>query len=264
MNSLGVKNRLTADEKKNKRLMRWLMSLTREQRELLTEYCNEQSKNDLVGHFYAYERVLRPALYTLADSDVIEAEKILAEIIRQVGLEGLNLSNFKNGSVEYMKKLDEAKQDIINKYNLLKTKGKSEKDILTELKVDYPTFTPNAIKNVILEYKRDKAKAEIIEGNTDAAVDYIIEEKEELKEESEIITKEPKSEKFKVLKKTVIVDVAGEFGEYHIENGAVSTKGFVMKNTDEVKKIFDDKKKSILAQIHKEENEVLELMEIYK
>lgn len=261
---MGVKNRLTVEEKKNKRLMKWLMTLSKEQRQLLSEYCNEQSKNDLVGHFYAYERVLRPALYTLADSNVIEAEKILAEIVRQVGLEGLNLSNFKNGSVEYMKKLDEAKQDIINKYNLLKTKGKNEKDILVDLKVDYPTFTPNSIKNIILEYKRDKAKEEIAAGDTDIAVNYILEEKEEFKEESKLIEEEPKTEKFKILKKTVIVDVAGEFGEYHIENGAISAKGIVMKNTDEVKKVFEDKKKNILSQIDKEENEVLELMEIYK
>lgn len=257
---MGAKNKLTAEEKKNKRLMKWLMSLNREQKQLLTEYCNEQSKSDIVAHFYAYERVLRPALYSLANNDIIEAEKILAEIVRQVGIEGLNLHNFKNGSVEYMKKIDEVKQDIINKYNLLKTKGKNEKDVLADLKVDYPTLTVNSIKNIILEYKRDKAKEEIANGNTEAAVDYIFSEKEESKE----TTEEPKKEKFKVLKKTVIVDVAGEFGEYHIENGAVSSKGMVMKNSDEVKKVFDDKKKRSIDLIDREANEVLELMEMYK
>lgn len=257
---MGAKNKLTAEEKKNRRLMKWLISLNREQKELLTEYCNEQSKSDIVAHFYAYERVLRPALYTLADNDILEAEKILAEIVRQVGIEGLNLHNFKNGSVEYMKKIDEAKQDIINKYNLLKTKGKNEKDILADLKVDYPTLTVNSIKNIILEYKRDKAKEAIAEGGTDAAVNYIFEEKEESKETAE----EPKKEKFKVLKKTIIVDVAGEFGEYHIENGRVNSKGMVMKDADEVKKVFDDKKKRSIDLIDREANEVLELMEMYK
>lgn len=254
---MGAKNKLTAEEKKNRRLMKWLMSLNREQKELLTEYCNEQSKSDIVAHFYAYERVLRPALYKLVDNDILEAEKILAEIVRQVGIEGLNLHNFKNGSVEYMKKIDEAKQDIINKYNLLKTKDKNEKDILADLKVDYPTLTVNSIKNIILEYKRDKAKEAIAEGDTDAAVNYIFAEKEATKEE-------PKKEKFKVLKKTIIVDVAGEFGEYHIENGTVSSKGMVMKDADEVKKVFDDKKKRSIDLIDREANEVLELMEMYK
>lgn len=261
---MGAKNKLTAEEKKNKRLMKWLMSLNKEQKELLTEYCNEQSKDDIVAHFYAYERVLRPALYTLADNDILEAEKILAEIVRQVGIEGLNLHNFKNGSVEYMKKIDEAKKDIINKYNLLKTKGENEKDILADLKVDYPTLTVNSIKNVILEYKRDKAKEEMVKGNTEAAVDYIFEEKEDAKEETKETLEEPKKEKFKVLKKTVMVDAAGEFGEYHIENGAVSSKGMVMKNSDEVKKVFDDKKKRSIDLIDREANEVLELMELYK
>ena len=261
---MGAKNKFTAEEKKNRRLMKWLMSLNKEQKELLTEYCNEQSKDDIVAHFYAYERVLRPALYTLADNDILEAEKILAEIVRQVGIEGLNLHNFKNGSVEYMKKIDEAKKDIINKYNLLKTKGKNEKDILADLKVDYPTLTVNSIKNVILEYKRDKAKEEMAKGNTEAAVDYIFEEKEDAKEETKETLEEPKKEKFKVLKRTVIVDVAGEFGEYHIENGTVSSKGMVMKNSDEVKKVFDDKKKRSIDLIDREANEVLELMELYK
>lgn len=261
---MGAKNKLTAEEKKNRRLMKWLMSLSKEQKELLTEYCNEQSKSDIVAHFYAYERVLRPALYTLADNDILEAEKILAEIVRQVGIEGLNLHNFKNGSVEYMKKIDEVKQDIINKYNLLKTKGKNEKDILADLKVDYPTLTVNSIKNVILEYKRDKAKEAIAEGDTDAAVNYIFEEKKDAKEEISETPEESKKEKFKVLKKTIIVDVAGEFGEYHIENGTVSSKGMIMKNTDEVKKVFDDKKKRSIDLIDREANEVLELMEMYK
>ena len=159
-----------------------------------------------------------------------------------------------------MKKIDEVKKDIINKYNLLKTKGKNEKDVLADLKVDYPTLTVNSIKNIILEYKRDKAKEEIAKGNTEAAVNYIFSEKEEPKE----TTEEPKKEKFKVLKKTVIVDVAGEFGEYHIENGAVSSKGMVMKNSDEVKKVFDDKKKRSIDLIDREANEVLELIEMYK
>lgn len=254
---MGAKNKLTAEEKKNRRLMKWLMSLNKEQKELLTEYCNEQSKNDIVAHFYAYERVLRPALYSLVNDNILETEKIIAEIVRQVGIEGLNLHNFKNGSVEYMKKIDEEKQNIINKYNLLKTKGKSEKDILTDIKVDYPTLTINSIKNVLLEYKRDKAKEEILEGDTEAAVNYIFEEK---KAEQ----KETKEEKFKVIKKTVIVDIAGEFGEYHIENGVVSSNGMTMKNSDEVKKVFDDKKKRSINLIDRQANEVLELMEIYK
>lgn len=163
-----------------------------------------------------------------------------------------------------MKKIDEVKQDIINKYNLLKTKGKNEKDVLADLKVDYPTLTVNSIKNIILEYKRDKAKEEIAKGNTEAAVDYIFSEKEDVKEEPKETSEEPKKEKFKVLKKTVIVDVAGEFGEYHIENGTVSSKGMIMKNSDEVKKVFDDKKKRSIDLINREANEVLELMELYR
>ena len=95
---MGVKNKLTFEEKKNRRLMKWLMTLNREQKELLTEYCNEQSKSDIVAHFYAYERVLRPVLYSLVNNDILEAEKILAEIVKQVGMEGLTYTILKMGA----------------------------------------------------------------------------------------------------------------------------------------------------------------------
>ena len=76
MKALGAKNKLSLEDKKNKRLKKWLMTLNKEQKELLTEYCNENSQRDLDIYFHAYERVLRPNLYILADKDVIETEKI--------------------------------------------------------------------------------------------------------------------------------------------------------------------------------------------
>ena len=226
-----------------------------------------------------------------------------------------------------MKKLNEEKQNIINKYNILLTKGKSEKEIMSELKADYPLFTPNSIKNVIIEYKREKTKEKIAQGDTDAAVDYIFNEEKKVEENAmtkkdqiigylknnsaelskkgrqeiaEIISEkfgvtytsamtyyydwkkanpieekkekeieavkveEPKKEKFKVLKKTVVVDAAGEFGEYHIENGIVTKNGVVMKNAEEVKKVFEEKKQRSIDLINKQAEEVLELMELYK
>lgn len=320
---MGAKNKLSLEDKKNKRLKKWLMTLNKEQKELLTEYCNENSQRDLDIYFHAYERVLRPNLYILADKDVIETEKIYAEIIKEIALEGINLHNFKNGA-EYMKKLNEEKQNIINKYNILLTKGKSEKEIMSELKADYPLFTPNSIKNVIIEYKREKTKEKIAQGDTDAAVDYIFNEEKKVEENAmtkkdqiigylknnsaelskkgrqeiaEIIsekfgvtytsamtyyydwkkanpveekktevvkTEEPKKEKFKILKKFVSLDIAGEFGEYHIENGEVTKDGVIMKSADEVKKVFEEKKQRSINLINRQADEVLELMEMYK
>ena len=86
--------------------------------------------------------------------------------------------------------------------------------------------------------------------------------KEKVKE-VEAAKPEEKS-KFKVLKKTVIVDVAGEFGEYHVENGSVKAKDYVFNNEDEVKKEFDSHRQAILNQIGKEETEILEVMNMYK
>lgn len=266
-----IKPVLDYEGKKNRRLGRWLASLNKEQRELLTEYCVSQSESDLVIQFQAYERVLRPALYTLADNDVIEAEKILAEIVRQVGIEGVALHNFKQGEW-YMKKIDEIKENVIAEYNMRKANGEKDKDIIENIWAKYPKVSRNAVKNIILEHKRDEKKKELGINDINDAVKYIFDEnevkeepkemrKEEVKED--VVKSEEKS-KFKVLKKTVIVDVAGEFGEYHVENGSVKAKDYVFNNEDEVKKEFDSRRQAILNQIGREETEILELMEMYK
>ena len=66
---MGVKNKLSAEDKKNKRLAKWLRSLDKDQRMLLTEYCIEQSQSDLQAYFNTYERVLRPALYKIFNDE---------------------------------------------------------------------------------------------------------------------------------------------------------------------------------------------------
>lgn len=266
---------IDAEGKKNRRLEKWLRALNKEQRELLTEYSITQSELDLTIQFQAYERVLRPALNALVD-DVIEAEEILLGIVGQVGIEGITARGFKRGEY-YMKYIDEIKDNIVSEYNMRKANGEKEKDIIESIWSKYPKVSRNAVKNVILEHKKEVRKQEIRTEGVDAAVKYIFEEepkeiieevnevvedyKEEVKEE--VVQSEEKS-KFKVLKKTVIVDVAGEFGEYHVENGSVKAKDYVFNNEDEVKKEFDSRRQSILNQIGREEAEILEVMNMYR
>lgn len=275
-----IKPVVNYEGKKNRRLGKWLATLSKDQRQLLTEYCVIQTESDLILQFQAYERVLRPALYTLADNDVIETEKILAEIIRQVGIEGVTLNNFRRRE-DYMKVIDEVKDNVVGEYVMRKANNEKEKDIIESIWAKYPKLSRNAVKNIILEHKRDEKKNELNINSSDDAVKYIFEEDEVVekpevtgvveaefkdpreKEKVEKVKSDEKS-KFRVLNKTVIVDVAGEFGEYHIENGEVSTENYVFSDVESVKHEFNLRRQSILNHIGREEAEMIEVMEMYK
>lgn len=146
------------EERKNKKLFKWLMSLNREQKMLLTEYCTEATKSDILAFGQAFERVLRVNFQEMFE-DELEAEKLLEKIVDEVEQEGETIRKFENGSVEYMANIKKEKDNIIEIYTGLISNGKSEKEAHAELKAAYPMFTASAIKNVIAEYKRDKKKA---------------------------------------------------------------------------------------------------------
>jgi hypothetical protein len=228
-------------DRTNNKLKKWLKGLDRNQQNLLTEYCMEQSRSDLMGYFNAYERVIRPVLFDVT-KDINETEKILQRIVYEVGEEGINLHRFENGSVEYMKKIEDSRKEIIKKYEEMKGSGAQEKDIYIDLKAAFPKLTANAIKNTVLEYKRDLKKMQVLEtGSTEDAVDYIFDEgaketqnKADIKAEKEGQPIAPKEEnegdskeiqatgnKLKVVKKEI--ELQGEFGTYKVNSDTASS-----------------------------------------
>ena len=146
------------EERKNTKLAKWLLKLNSDQRQLLTEYCIESTKSDILAFGQAYERVLRVNFQEMFE-DELEAEKLLEKIVDEVEQEGLAIRKFENGSVEYMANIKKEKDNIISKYIEAIKKGFNDKEAYEELKTAYPMFTASAIKNVIAEYKRDKKKA---------------------------------------------------------------------------------------------------------
>ena len=146
------------EERKNTKLAKWLLKLNSEQRQLLTKYCIESTKSDILAFGQAYERVLRVNFQEMFE-DELEAEKLLEKIVDEVEQEGLAIRKFENGSVEYMANIKKEKDNIISKYIEAIKKGFNDKEAYEELKAAYPMFTASALKNVIAEYKRDKKKA---------------------------------------------------------------------------------------------------------
>ena len=155
------------EERKNTKLAKWLLKLNSDQRQLLTEYCIESTKSDILAFGQAYERVLRVNFQEMFE-DELEAEKLLEKIVDEVEQEGLAIRKFENGSVEYMANIKKEKDNIISKYIEAIKKGFNDKEAYEELKTAYPMFTASALKNVIAEYKRDKKKAAAKKPNNEA------------------------------------------------------------------------------------------------
>ena len=258
------------DERKNTKLAKWLLKLNSDQRQLLTKYCIESTKSDILAFGQAYERVLRVNFQEMFE-DELEAEKLLEKIVDEVEQEGLAIRKFENGSVEYMANIKKEKDNIISKYIEAIKKGFNDKEAYEELKTAYPMFTASAIKNVIAEYKRDKKKAAAKRPNNEAEQEIELDPNmdteemakvivncggviddgnkantEEKQQESKIIRPDKKevlqsvsdvqnsTQKSKLIEITKVREFKGEYGEYKKK-----ADGTIIAGTLEFKNVKD-------------------------
>ena len=259
------------EERKNTKLAKWLLKLNSDQRQLLTKYCIESTKSDILAFGQAYERVLRVNFQEMFE-DELEVEKLLEKIVDEVEQEGLAIRKFENGSVEYMANIKKEKDNIISKYIEAIKKGFNDKEAYEELKAAYPMFTASAIKNVIAEYKRDKKKAAAKKPNNEAEEEIELDPNmdteeiakvivnfggipesenkantEEKQQESKIIRQDKKealqsvsdvqnsTQKSKLIEITKIREFKGEYGEYKKKaDGTIIVGDLEFKNVKDI------------------------------
>ena len=259
------------EERKNTKLAKWLLKLNSDQRQLLTKYCIESTKSDILAFGQAYERVLRVNFQEMFE-DELEAEKLLEKIVDEVEQEGLAIRKFENGSVEYMANIKKEKDNIISKYIEAIKKGFNDKEAYEELKAAYPMFTTSALKNVIAEYKRDKKKAAAKKPNNEAEEEIELDPNmdteeiakvivnfggipesenkantEEKQQESKIIRQDKKevlqsvsdvqnsTQKSKLIEITKVREFKGEYGEYKKKaDGTIIAGDLEFKNVKDI------------------------------
>ena len=259
------------EERKNTKLAKWLLKLNSDQRQLLTKYCIESTKSDILAFGQAYERVLRVNFQEMFE-DELEAEKLLEKISDEVEQEGLAIRKFENGSVEYMANIKKEKDNIISKYIEAIKKGFNDKEAYEELKAAYPMFTTSALKNVIAEYKRDKKKAAAKKPNNEAEEEIELDPNmdteeiakvivnfggipesenkantEEKQQESKIIRQDKKevlqsvsdvqnsTQKSKLIEITKVREFKGEYGEYKKKaDGTIIVGDLEFKNVKDI------------------------------
>lgn len=219
-------------DKKKVEASKWVMSLSKEECNLMHFLMTENSKIELSLLDEAYVRVLDAYLeeHNLPYTDI-------DKIHEQIAIEGNITRNYADRGEEYIMKIAELKPQIINRYEELKKEGKADKEIMNTLTLEFSQISTNAVKKTVNEYKRSKVTDKDIE----KAVESIFEEPKS----DEVVEKDDKAsqsnlskEKVKTTSKSLKVKsliVEDEEGtEYVKENNTVKVGTMTFENEKDV------------------------------
>lgn len=279
-------------ERQEDKLKKWLKTLNKEQLGFINEFALDFSKADLYEMFAAFERVIR---VTLSDDNVLPGliEHYIDTIIDEVGKEGMNMRELKAKGIDYMAKISKERDNVINvwKEEVASGKHKNDKQLMQAIHDKFLMLTKTAIKNIIAEHRRnekmelakeieklkalDKEKEEkkinevVTDKDVKDSVEYIlkdgpgvdhkeVEPKKKKKDKVIKLNKDKESTNgLLVLSKNIIMDVAGEFGTYHIENNVVTIDQCRFESKEEVAEHFED-------EIYKLKRKREEALSVYK
>ncbi|MEG0667823.1 MAG: hypothetical protein RR460_04280, partial [Clostridium sp.] len=149
---------------------------------------------------------------------------------------------------DWMKTVEKKAEVVRDRSIELVTEGMNQKKSIEILVNEFPAFSKSMITNCFKRVKEEMKRQteEIVEEATvDAAVNYILENDkcdyiatdEELAKVEEI--KAVKEEDHRItglviLNKKLIMDVAGEFGTYHIEDNVVTNEDIKFESEEQV------------------------------
>lgn len=254
-------------DRREQRLMKWFKTLSKEKVNFIHELMIENSKQDIYCFGYAWEMVLRPIIYSQYDNKLI-AEHELTKIEDLVEAEGQKVFEFRKNGGDYIMEIKNSKQGIIKAYEKMKGMGMKDKNIYEELYLKYPKFSNNAIKNVVLEYKKD-LKTKEDDKEIQKAAEYILGEDNNKTSVENNKTVDKNNEKVAVINKDfeeavqdmvnevhleeiskkIIADVKGSLGEYHIEDNKVTIKDFTFSSQKDIDEEIALRKKVIEKQL---------------
>lgn len=173
---------------------------------------------------------------------------------------------------EKVRKLKEKGEDLMKKYEKkieiirdrtleLIYEGANQKKAIEVLAIEFPMFSKamltNAYKKIKEEIKKDSQEEinKIINDNDQVAdaIEYIFEEEKEVKKDIE----NQGDTGLVVINKKLIMDIAGEFGTYHIEDLEVKNENNIYNSEKDVNDWFEKEKRNL-------EERRVELLRIYK
>lgn len=200
----------------------------------------------------ALDRNITAAMILRTDYTLEEINKIFQlawELIEEDNKKVINLK--KEGDGDWMKAAEKYVEDIQKRSAELIRQGVKQKNAIEILTNEFPKLSKSMVTNsykkskeIMLESKKLK---EEIEEDLDALELYHaiwgkeeIENKEveEMKKENIEIDKAPEGANLKILSKSLIMDIQGEYGTYHIENSKVQLEETEFNSKEDVEETY--------------------------
>lgn len=200
----------------------------------------------------ALDRNITAAMILRTDYTLEEINKIFQlawELIEEDNKKVINLK--KEGDGDWMKAAEKYVEDIQKRSAELIRQGVKQKNAIEILTNEFPKLSKSMVTNsykkakeIMLESKKLK---EEIEEDPDALELYHaiwgkeeIENKEveEMKKENIEINKAPEGANLKILSKSLIMDIQGEYGTYHIENNKVQLEETEFNSKEDVEEAY--------------------------
>lgn len=253
----------TSLDKKKVEASKWVMSLSKEECNLMHFLMTENSRIELSLLDEAYVRVLDVYLeeHNLPYTDI-------DKIHEQIAIEGNITRNYADRGEEYIMKIAELKPQIIARYEELKKEGKADKEIMNTLTVEFSQISTNAVKKAVNEYKRSK----ITDKDIEKAVESIFKEEPTEKAPQSNLSEEKAKTTSKSLKVKSLVVEDEEGTEYVKENNTVKVGTMTFENEKDVEdfrntslKEYNEGRNNALAERKKQyEEEVAEINRAYE
>lgn len=143
------------EESSNIKLARWVHGLDYDKKKLISDCISERVCDEIEVFFKAWEIGLRVELNEIFGS-IHYCEEIIDKIIDSVSKESKVISNYEGKGREYVMKIRKDANKITEMYEKLKAEGMKDKKIYEEIWGKFANYSKNAVKNIILEYLRDK------------------------------------------------------------------------------------------------------------
>lgn len=253
----------TSLDKKKVEASKWIMSLSKEECNLVHFLMTENSQIELGLLDEAYTRVLDVYLeeHNLPYTDI-------DKIHEQIAIEGNITRNYADRGEEYIMKIAELKPQIIARYEELKKEGKADKEIMNTLTVEFSQISTNAVKKAVNEYKRSK----ITDKDIEKAVESIFKEEPTEKAPQSNLSEEKVKKSNNTLKVKSLVVEDEEGTEYVKENNTVKVGTMTFENEKDVEdfrnkslKEYKDGCSNALAERKKQyEEEIAEINRAYE
>lgn len=149
------RRRSKREESSKVKLSKWASGLDYDKKKLIHDVINESICDEIEVCFKAWEVGLRVELNEIFGS-IHYCEEIIDKIIDSVREEARVIGNYKGKGKEYVMKIRQDASKIIEMYESLKAGGMKDKKIYDEIWSKFANYSKTAVKNIILEYLRDK------------------------------------------------------------------------------------------------------------